>query len=65
MKAQRLEATAVGAPMTCGRVARDAGEPLVSFRRADGATIRCELRYHDEFGVEAQFFRNGDRDRLR
>jgi hypothetical protein len=33
---------------------------LVSFRRADGATIRCELRYHDEFGVEAQFFRNGE-----
>jgi hypothetical protein len=33
---------------------------LVGFRRADGATTCCELQYHDEFGVEAQCFRNGD-----
>jgi hypothetical protein len=38
------------------RVARP-GEPLFSFMR-DHDRFACELRYHGEWGVEAQFFRN-------
>jgi hypothetical protein len=36
------------------------GDLLWEFRRADHHTFSCELRYHGEFGVEAQFLRDGD-----
>jgi hypothetical protein len=36
------------------------GEPLWEFRRADHHTFSCELRYHGEWGVEAQILRDGD-----
>jgi hypothetical protein len=29
-------------------------------RETDHAQFRCELRYFGEWGVEAQFFKNGD-----
>ena len=35
------------------------GEPLWSFRK-DGATWSAELRYHGEFGVEAQILRESE-----
>ena len=35
------------------------GEPLWSLRK-DGATWSAELRYHGEFGVEAQILRQGE-----
>ena len=35
------------------------GEPLWSVRR-DGVTWSAELRYHGEYGVEAQILRNGE-----
>ena len=38
------------------RVARP-GEPLFSFMR-DHDRFACELRYHGEWGVEAQFLKN-------
>jgi hypothetical protein len=38
------------------RVARP-GEPLFSFMR-DHDRFACELRYHGEWGVEAQFLNN-------
>jgi hypothetical protein len=40
------------------RVARP-GEPLWEFRQ-DHIAWSCELRYHGEFGVEAQILRNGE-----
>src|ERR1700741_5090223 len=37
------------------------GELLLEFvRESDHAQFRCELRYHGEYGVEAQFFQNGE-----
>lgn len=36
------------------------GELLLGFVRKDGIEIACELRYHGEYGVEAQFFRRGE-----
>jgi hypothetical protein len=36
------------------------GERLFEFVRADHAHIRCELRYHSEWGVETQFFQGGE-----
>jgi|SRR5712692_3828650 len=35
------------------------GERLWSLRK-DGDEIDCQLRYHGEWGVEAQFFRRGE-----
>jgi hypothetical protein len=36
------------------------GEVLFAFaRESDQARFRCDLRYHDEYGVEAQFFKDG------
>jgi hypothetical protein len=35
------------------------GEPLWAFRSGDH-TIACELHYHGEYGVEAQFLRDGE-----
>ena len=35
------------------------GELLFEFVRHDGGRMRCELRDHGEFGVEAQFLLNG------
>jgi hypothetical protein len=34
-------------------------EPLFSFQRGS-RLICCELRYHGEFGVEAQFLKDGE-----
>jgi hypothetical protein len=37
------------------------GELLFALRREpDGARLHCELRSQGEFGVEAQFFSNGE-----
>ena len=37
------------------------GELLFSFRRRDGVTIACELRFHGEsYGWEAMFLRDGE-----
>ena len=36
------------------------GEPLWSFRSADHHIWSCELRYHGEFGVEAQILKDGE-----
>jgi hypothetical protein len=35
------------------------GEPLWELRK-DHHTYACELRYHGEWGVEAQIFKDGD-----
>jgi hypothetical protein len=35
------------------------GEPLFTLIR-DEQRISCELRYHGEYGVEAQFLRDGE-----
>lgn len=35
------------------------GEPLFEFS-SGGDRFRCELRDHGEFGIEAQFYRNGE-----
>ena len=42
--------------VTLPRVARPS-EPLFEFLRGHDRFL-CELRYHGEFGVEAQFFKN-------
>ena len=43
---------------TAPRVPRP-GEPLWELRR-DYVTWSCELRYHGEYGVEAQILRDGE-----
>jgi hypothetical protein len=49
---------APNAKPTPPRVPR-AGEPLWSVR-ANGATWEAELRYHGEYGVEAQILKQGE-----